>query len=122
LAQPLRGFLKLATLALGRVVDEIFSDSGSVALLGKLYCTPEWQDGTATLSWLATLRDYFRDLSAWLDVPFFKRAAQVREGREGRFGKTHMSPRSYRLAPLDLASSSTLRLGQNRNNHDQEKA
>ena len=72
-----RGFLNIATLALSKAVDSIFSDLGTVSLLKQLYCTPEWVEGIVTPSWLATLRDYFKDLRQWLDGPFFKRAVQV---------------------------------------------
>ena len=68
-----RGFLVLAKSAVAHLVGTIFGDSALAELFQKLYCSEEWQQGTATGSILATLGDYFDDFRTLLEPTFFKR-------------------------------------------------
>jgi hypothetical protein len=70
-----RGFLDIAKLAGVKLVDAMFQDAPFMDLFHKLYHTPEWVDGTATSSILATLNDYFQDYEHFIESSNFKRYA-----------------------------------------------
>jgi len=48
-------------------------DAPFMELFHKLYHTPEWVDGSATASILATLNDYFQDYEHFVEPSNFKR-------------------------------------------------
>ena len=68
-----RGFLDLAKVATVKLVELVFKEAAFLELFHKLYHGSEWQDGSATASILATLKDYFQDYSVFIDASYFKK-------------------------------------------------
>jgi len=58
-----------------KLVDVIFQEAPFTELFHKLYHTPDWVDGSATASILATLDDYFHDYETFIEPSNFKRHA-----------------------------------------------
>lgn len=68
-----RGFLDLAKLAGGKLVQIMFKEQAFLDLFQRLYHSEEWVDRSTTSSILATLKDYFQDYEAAIDASNFKR-------------------------------------------------
>jgi hypothetical protein len=76
--------LEIAKLASVKLVDVIFQEAPFIELFQKLYHTPDWVDGSATGSILATLNDYFQDYERFIEPSNFKRQAVLAFlGKEG---------------------------------------
>ena len=54
----------------------VFGDAAFAELFHRLFCSDDWQSGTATSSILATLGDYFDDFERCLEPSWFKRCAR----------------------------------------------
>eukprot|EP00879_Flechtneria_rotunda_P007701 GHRR01008074.1.p1 GENE.GHRR01008074.1~~GHRR01008074.1.p1 ORF type:complete len:855 (+),score=308.81 GHRR01008074.1:359-2923(+) len=71
-----RAFLDLAKAWAGRLVDMMYSDAGLLELWRKMYTSSDWLAGTTTATILATIGDYFNDITTFVEPGFCKRVCE----------------------------------------------
>ncbi|KIY92823.1 hypothetical protein MNEG_15140, partial [Monoraphidium neglectum] len=72
-----RSFLEVAKSMAGAISAEVMRDAGLGDQFGRLYSHSDWVAGTTTATILATLQDYFGDISTFVEPGFAKRVAEL---------------------------------------------
>ncbi|GBF89218.1 exocyst complex component Sec6 [Raphidocelis subcapitata] len=72
-----RSFLELAKALAAAVCSEVMRDAGLAEQFGRLYAGQDWASGATTATVVATLKDYFGDVSTFVEPGFAKRIAEM---------------------------------------------
>lgn len=90
-----RAFLDLAKAWSRRLIEMMYSDAGLLDQWRKMYCSNEWLSGQTTATILATIGDYFNDITTFVEPGFCKRTC------EGVLEELVRRSSSHALAAMD---------------------